>query len=585
MKNKLIVAVLILALAVSQLGAFAFSDMAEERLSWAVEAVEAMTEKNIIKGYEDGSFRPDRAISKEESLILMSRISGFTEKSSEEYKALAAETYKSVLAEYETPYKNEISYLIYRGILTFEDLPLYIANNERTQPLKRYEAAMLITKLMGGEEELTNEELTYDDQASIPSASKAYVAYVTNNELMNGMGENRFEPMIDLTRAQVATLLYRAMNKLDYTYLTGTITAYNSGNDVVTVTVEEKQEKYVITSDVPVALDGNYAMFGDVPLGANIRITFSGEEIVFIDAITPEYEETISLIYVSYEKLTDALVVTFKDPVSGEKVKYPLGDSPIITKNGSKSAITSLKANDLAVVNVVNGKIQKIDSEDAQKEFTGIVDAINFGEEFTLSINVKGDVTDYKVYDDVSIKRNGKAAEISEILVGDSVTLVTKYNVISKITATSKTKNVSGRIVEILISADPRITISEDGTETEYALLNSVTIKRNGEDADVYSLRLGDTADITIEGATVTKILVTAAQSSATISGKVEYIDTTYGYIKLEGVEELIFVDDAKMQKSTGESITLKGIKTGSGVTVFGTQKIGTYEATLVVVN
>ena len=336
---------------------------------------------------------------------------------------------------------------------------------------------------------------------------------------------------------------------------------------------------------VPVALDGKYAMFSDIPLGANIRITFSGEEIVFVDAITPEYEETVSLIYVKYEKLTDALVVTFKDPVTEEKVQYPLGDSPVITRNGSNSAITSLKANDLAVVNVVNGKIKKIDAEEAEKDVLGTVDAINFGEEFTLSINVKGNVTDYKVYDDVTIKRNGKAAEISDILVGDSVTLVTKYNVISKITATSKTKTIDGRIVEIVISADPRITVDEDGIETEYVLLNSVAIKRGGEEADVYSLRLGDTVEITLESDTVTSILVTAAETSANISGKVEYIDTSYGYIKLEGVEELIFIDDAKIQKATGESITNKGIKAGANVTIFGTKKIGTYEATLVIVN
>ena len=164
MKNKLIAVLLVMAILLTQLGVFAFDDMAEERLSWAVEAVETMAEKGIIKGYEDGTFRPDKEITKEEALILMSRICGFTDESSEKYKDLATNIYgEFISSKYDTPYINEISFLIYRGVIKTSDLEQYIADETRTQPLKRYEAAMLITKLMGAEDDLSEAELTYDD--------------------------------------------------------------------------------------------------------------------------------------------------------------------------------------------------------------------------------------------------------------------------------------------------------------------------------------------------------------------------------------------------------------------------------------
>ncbi len=586
MKNKFIAALLVIAVAVTQLGVFAFDDMAEERLSWAVESVETMAEKGIIKGYEDGTFRPDKEITKEEALILISRICGFTDETSEKYKELATEIYgEFVSIKYETTYVNEISYLLYRGVIDTNDLESYIADDIRTQPLKRYEAAVLITKLMGAEDTLEETDLSYDDEAAIPEESKPYVAYVTTEELMNGMGENRFEPMTSLTRAQVATLLYRAMNKLDFTYLTGVLESYNTSNDIATILVGETQEKYVITADVPVALDGNYSMISEVPEGAEIRITFKGEKTAFVDAITPEERITVSLIFVKFEKLMDAVVVHFKDVDGSEKFRYSLVDSPDITRNGAKTQIASLRENDLVTVEIVGEKVTKIDAESPDKSEEGVIVALHFASDFSIEISKDGETTTYKVNDNVKVIRNSRTVELADLRIGDSVKIETKYNIIGKITASSKVRTATGTIKEILISAEPKIMVDEEGTEKEYALLDSVEVKYSGEKADVYTLRLGDTVNVTIEGETVTKINVESVKEKINYAGKIEYINTTYGYIKLEGVEERIEIGDAKFQDSAGKTITIKDVKTGDKATVFGTKGIATVVADLIVVN
>ncbi|MBR2877637.1 MAG: hypothetical protein IKB92_00900, partial [Clostridia bacterium] len=169
--------------------------------------------------------------------------------------------------------------------------------------------------------------------------------------------------------------------------------------------------------------------------------------------------------------------------------------------------------------------------------------------------------------------------------IGDNVKIETKYNVIEKITATSRNITATGTISEIVISAEPTIKVNEDGTEKEYALLNSVEIKVNGEKADVYALRLGDTVTIGIEGETVTRITVTPAKEKINYAGRISYINTTYGYIKLDGVEERIVIGKAKFQNAEGKTITVKDVKQGDAATVFGTKGIGTVEAELIVVD
>ena len=112
MKNKLIAAFLVIVMAVTQLGAFAFSDMAEERFSWAVEAVEAMAEKGIINGYPDGTFQPDNGITKIEAILLISRILGINDDVYSDSLEDIYSIYKEDLKELDLQYENEIAFLL-----------------------------------------------------------------------------------------------------------------------------------------------------------------------------------------------------------------------------------------------------------------------------------------------------------------------------------------------------------------------------------------------------------------------------------------------------------------------------------------
>lgn len=195
-----------------------------------------MTDSGIIKGYGDNTFKPENSVSKIESLILMARVLGVDETKNAKYVSAAVEAHKTDLVLYNTAYKREISYLMYKGILTKDDVKLYAADEEAGTPLKRYESAILLTKLLWNNDAGTSASaptLSFTDAADIPAAAKPYVGFAVSNGLMNGMDENMFNPMGEVTRAQMATLLYRVMGNFPVTIVRGSMVSYDNAKQEI----------------------------------------------------------------------------------------------------------------------------------------------------------------------------------------------------------------------------------------------------------------------------------------------------------------------------------------------------------------
>lgn len=590
MKKKLIAATIVASLFVSQLSAFAaFTDLNEERLNWAKEPIEEMTKLNIIKGYEDNTFRPDNPVSRAEALVLMSRITGYYETTSSDYVALAKQLYAKDLEGYATPYKDEVSYLLYRDVLNENDLKTYMADTVATEPLKRYEAAILLTKLMGEEESVAadkNPALTFDDAKDIPAAAKPFVAYVAKNNIMQGMGENHFEPNLSVSRAQMATLLYRVMKNMQLSYVAGTLSLYTQDSNDVKITLSTKEQKnYTVRSSVPVKLDGKTAKLSDFPIGSNIRLTYQGDKVIFAEGISMVYDESTTVLFVEYEKSGDDVILTVKDPKTSKESTYTLAENPTILYEGKTIGINNLKDGDYITLNIYNGKVIYIDSTSKNSEVTGVVDSIVLEPKFGLVVKVGNTTHSYDAYDNVKVRRNGKSVTLADVMAGDQVTLTLSYDVISEIVATSTTSKQSGVIQEIIISNTPGLVVKDDSKLYEFSVSRNAEIIRNGSVSDMYALRLGDRVTVTVEGTTVTKLEITAADENSTITGKVTYVNNAYGYVQLEDVAVLVFTSKAKVQDNAGKQLSLRDIKEGVNVTVFGTQSPGSFEASLIIIN
>jgi len=181
-----------------------------------------------------------------------------------------------------------------------------------------------------------------------------------------------------------------------------------------------------------------------------------------------------------------------------------------------------------------------------------------------------------------------------ELMVGDKVTVNLVYNRIANVIATSTIKTVEGTIEEIVISTNPKITINTGSQSVEcYIDASDIAITVNGEEnSDVYDLRLGDKATLTVESSTVTKIEVEAASvtvDTVNIVGTVENVDTNYLCITLtvsDGSTQQVFVkkNASILDSATQKARTLSSIKAGDTITAVITSNGFTQEAISIVI-
>ena len=201
---------------------------------------------------------------------------------------------------------------------------------------------------------------------------------------------------------------------------------------------------------------------------------------------------------------------------------------------------------------------------------------------------------DYMLADSATITRNGAKATFSDLAIGDSAELTLDYGKISSIMATGKAKSIEGTIEEITISsATSYITISSGGSKSKYSMARDCTITLEGQEATVYDLRLGAYVNLKVSSETVTEIASDAVSESLTVTGTIKTINTSYGLVvityensKGEPVDKQLFLKDSSkiLDTKTGKLLTIKNLVVGNVITAAGTEKLGVYEVSSLMV-
>ena len=191
-----------------------FKDVTKESHSWAYDAIYEMAEKDIIKGVSATEFAPDVNVTKVQAMLLIARILGYNTTSITDNINSIYSIYEEDLSSLTTIYKKELAFLIFRQVFTVDE----ILDAKLESPLSREEAALYITKAADGIEEMNKISVvvnSYADDKDIKEEFRKAVYYVRDKELMNGTGNNNFSPKANVTRAQMATLLYYHYQRYD----------------------------------------------------------------------------------------------------------------------------------------------------------------------------------------------------------------------------------------------------------------------------------------------------------------------------------------------------------------------------------
>ncbi len=604
---------LILSAFIGVASASTFPDVLSPDHDWASVQIEEMTTLGIIKGYTDGTFKPDKSISKIEAVLLFARVAGYADANNAKIVELAYDKYAAVLDSIDlgaySDYKKEIAFLLYKNVLSADAVEEYLGDSEYLDEFPRSDAAILIANLMGADvKEISASSLDFEDASQIPDDAEKYVSYVVSEGLMNGVQKDDGTVVFDadkaLSRAQVCVILYRIIDKLNISAEAGVVDAFDAEAGILDFTNAEGREKsYVINEDVKILINGENAKASDILSNSDVVVVRHGKDIYSVDVISPKSNVTVKGTVNSVVKSSAYVKISITESATEEvKTFYALDADFDVTTDGVKDRFESIKVKDYVVIKLLGSDIVSIDRQTAEATVQGTIVKINLTSPVGLAVRTVDEITEeetvseYTVSDSAVIRRNGKSVTLREILAGDRVVLTITRGDITKIVATSTSGNVTGTITAIKIAAQSEITLSVNSKEQVYAVAMDATYKVAGSDATIYDLRLGNVVALTLSGTTATKIEQTSASSVTTKTGIIESTSASYGYINITGfdagaVSEQIFaaktgssISAKILNGETGKEISFKNLKKGDTIIATGAYSNGAFVAKTIVV-
>ena len=168
---------------------------------WAQETLDGWVENGLLRGFDDGSLRPDSLVSRAEFVALVNRLYGFT---------VQAEVRLTDVAPHQW-YAGEVAKGLAAGFVKGYADGTFRPN----QPITRQEAAVIVASLLGLEP--NDEQLVrkFRDGDAIAEWSRNAVAAVVEHGYMNGYPDGTFRPAQPITRAEaIVTLDRTAARKL-----------------------------------------------------------------------------------------------------------------------------------------------------------------------------------------------------------------------------------------------------------------------------------------------------------------------------------------------------------------------------------
>ena len=172
---------------------------------WAYKAVERCTATKWFSGYPDGTFRPDGSITRSEAMKVFVTFLGEPLPSN-----LTSTSYYDVsVSDWFAPYIEAGKDLFpKRTSMTSQ------AKFQPNMPITREDTVYALVKALNYDNIAKNADESvlnmFSDQNSISGICRQYMAVAVSNGLVSGYSDGTIGAQDPLTRAQFATLLYRA---------------------------------------------------------------------------------------------------------------------------------------------------------------------------------------------------------------------------------------------------------------------------------------------------------------------------------------------------------------------------------------
>lgn len=346
MKRKMAMALAAVLVAGSlpvTVSAATFSDINE--VSWASSTIQAVSDKGLINGYEDGTFRAKNNVTYSEAMVMIYNLMDKTGN----LKASATNTlpiYQSVLNTYKIPTwsQSTVAYGLSAQILMAADLPKFTTNGV-SNPATRQDVAVMFGRALSEKYDIyAGTGVNYNDVWRISDEAMPYVDLLTRLGIVTGDDSGNFNPTANITRAEMAVMMNKTYDLLSNELAnTGEITEIvNHDGDYydVDVKMDNGERNRLTLSDDNISVynkDGSRELpISSLSKGDKVSLVFDGLVITKIYLLDEETSAQAKYDVTGYIYSLKESEVNFESENTGETSKYKLDENCTYYLDGKK---------------------------------------------------------------------------------------------------------------------------------------------------------------------------------------------------------------------------------------------------------
>lgn len=553
---------LTLSLVVAPASAVSFSDLTGH---WSRQDVEDLANRGIINGYSDGTFKPNAKMSAAEALLFCARAMGIdatvkAQVAQARYSELTA-LLPEVMRSWAIP---EMALCLEAGIISHGELSAMCASGAISQAISRENLSLYLVRAMQlapMAQSLNAYSLTFSDAASVSQSLRPYVYLLYTYGVVAGNDMNQFMPASTVSRAEMATMLKRALDFMRdkgvsvelpaYTandWVGGTIAAASTGSgDVTTLTLTSEfsgARALSLPAGVPIYENNMLASRSALKVGQYARVNLNHLGVatsVRVSGALRTYAG--SILSLSGGELTLTVEGTSKlfklDRFTQVQVGNTAGDLSLVDEAAGYTA---------AVCRVDEmGHLAAVQLSGGVRQEQGIIKQVELGAGGAAIVYVAGfhGVTQrYSVPSGAGVYVNGLLGSLSSTHVGDYVILRVSNdnaNEVLSVNVDTITPYVQGSLKSVRTSTTPNSIVVNDfatNRSETYSIASGCVITYNGEQVALsrlesgwfVTLRLSGSSVTTLEaypGSTTTEGIITAIKYGATTALDVKLADDT----------------------------------------------------------
>lgn len=494
---------------------------------WGFKDITKMSARNIVRGYIDGTFKPDKSVTQIEALLMVVRNmdSGSLLSDIDVSQPLPVKVPKWA----EDGCKPEILFSIENGLIVPSE-----NNFNASAPATRAWITKLLVRMINKENEalgLANQNPQATDAADIPTWARSYTAWALKNRLIKGYPDGTFKPNQAVTRAEMASLLNRSEPFLDLGEKVVHGKLLRISEDTLFLTVNGQLKVYKITEEARIFNEnGKKANLSDLTNNSAVTLVFNDSDITFMEVLSSSYvlekvrgtvlkvlsEEGVIVVRDNRQKIFAGVVA------SNAFVSSQTGDIDSLTNvtSGSQVEVGYNSDNQVVYVMLLNGKYD---------DSGFIIQELKTNKNILVVKSDSGQSRSFKISKNVTVIIPGvRFPVIDDLQPGDKVFLNYSGDTVNEIELLKANQEMSltGKVVFVSTDKNLLAVQTDNGSIETYPVDTNVKVIISGYTKPKLSdVSANDSVILDVQNGSVVSITVKNKSSEELVKGTIVSID------------------------------------------------------------